>query len=148
MITIDASVLVAAGSPDDPAQADAAAFLVSAISAGVAVHQPTLALVEVSAAVARRTGDHDLAREAGAALLAMPGLVLHSLDLDASAEAAALAAQRRLRAADSVYAAIAARHEATLVTLDDELRDRSRAVVDAVGPREWLDRGLAPADSV
>ena len=89
MITIDASVLVAAASPDDPAGPDAAAFIEAALTEGLAVHQPTLTLVEVSAAVARRTGDEGLAMEAGAALLSMPGLVLHPLDLEASADASA-----------------------------------------------------------
>jgi predicted nucleic acid-binding protein len=140
VITIDASVLVAAGSPDDPERPDAAAFLVAALGSGEPIHQPTLTLVEVSAAVTRRTGDADLAREAGQALLAMPGLVLHTLDLDASADAAALAARLALRGADAVYAATALRQGATLVTLDDELRSRSSTLIDAVSPTEWLAR--------
>jgi predicted nucleic acid-binding protein len=140
MITIDASVLVATGTPDDAAGADAAAFLTGAIAADVPIHQPTLTLVEVAAAIARRTGDADLALEAGQALLGMPGLVLHALDVDASADAAALAGRLQLRGADSIYAATALRHAATLVTLDDELRIRSRPVVDAVSPTEWLKR--------
>jgi predicted nucleic acid-binding protein len=140
MITIDASVLVAAGTPDDSAGADAAAFLTAAIAADGPIHQPTLSLVEVAAAIARRTGDADLALQAGQALLGMPGLVLHALDGDASADAAALAGRLQLRGADAIYAATALRHAATLVTLDDELRTRSRPVVDAVSPTEWLKR--------
>ncbi len=140
MITIDASVLVAAGTPDDTASADATAFLAAAIAADLPAHQPTLTLVEVAAAIARRTGDADLALKAGQALLEMPGLVLHALDIDASADAAALAGRLHLRAADAVYAATALRHEATLVTLDDELRTRSRPAIDAVSPTEWLAR--------
>jgi predicted nucleic acid-binding protein len=138
VITIDASVLVAAGSPEDPMRRNAAEFLVAALESGEPIHQPTLTLVEVSAAVARRTGNAHLARETGLALLAMPGLVLHALDLDASAEAAALAGRLQLRGADAVYAATALRHGATLVTLDDELRSRSSTLVDAVRPSEWL----------
>ena len=138
--TIDASVLVAAGTTDDPAGAEAAAFLAAALAAGLPAHQPTLTLVEVAAAIARRTGDADLAMEASRALLGIPGLVLHALDLDLSAEAAALAGRLQLRGADAIYAATALRHEATLVTLDDELRTRSRPVVDAVSPAEWLKR--------
>ena len=140
MITIDASVLVAAGTPDDSAGADAAAFLAAAIKADLPAHQPTLTLVEVAAAIARRTGDADLALEAGQALLGLPGLVLHALDVDASADAAALAGRLHLRAADAIYAATALRHESTLVTLDDELRARSSPVVDAVSPAGWLER--------
>jgi predicted nucleic acid-binding protein len=140
MITIDASVLVAAAFPDDPAGQDAAACIEAALTEGLVVHQPTLTLVEVSAAVARRTGDERLAMEAGAALLSIPGLVLHPLDLEASADASAIAARLHLRAADAVYAATAARHATVLVTLDDELFARSGSVVDVVTPAGWLAR--------
>jgi predicted nucleic acid-binding protein len=140
LITIDASVLVAAGAPDDPAGADAAGFLASAFAADLPTHLPTLTLVEVAAAIARRTGDADLALHAGQALLGLPGLVLHALDIDASADASALASRLQLRGADAIYAATALRYAATLVTLDDELLTRSRPVVDAVSPTEWLKR--------
>jgi predicted nucleic acid-binding protein len=140
VITIDASVLVAAGAPDDPAAPDASAFIAAALSSGIAIHQPTSALVEVAAAIGRRTGDEDLAMDAGSALLAMPGLVIHPLDLEASAGAAALAGRLRLRGADAVYAAVALRYGTTLVTLDDELLARSRPLVDALTPTEWLVR--------
>ena len=140
MITIDASVLVAAGTPDDAANGVSAAFLAAAIAEDVPAHQPTLTLVEIAAAIARRTDNADLAMAAGQALLAMPGLVLHALDVDSSAEAAALAGRLQLRGADAVYAAVALRYETTLVTLDDELSTRSRPVVDAVSPGEWLAR--------
>ena len=140
MITIDASVLVAAGSPEDPAHEVATAFLEVVGDRGLVCHQPTLSVVEVAAAIGRRTGREDLAADASAALLAMPGLVLHPLDVEASAEAASLAARLRLRAADAVYAAIAVRHDAALVTLDDEILVRSVVIVDAVSPAGWLDR--------
>jgi len=140
VITIDASVLVAAGAPDDSASAAAAAFIDAALTEGVAIHQPTLTLVEVGAAIARRTGDSGLAMEAGAALLSLPGLVLHPLDIDAAADGAALAARLRLRGADAIYAATAMRSGTTLITLDDELLQRTVPLVDAVTPTEWLER--------
>jgi predicted nucleic acid-binding protein len=133
-------VLVAAGAPDDPARGDGEAFLAAALAAEVPIHQPTLSLVELPAAIARRTGDTELAGEAAQALLAMPGLVLHPLDLEASADAASIAGRLLLRGVDAVYASTALRERATLVTLDDELRERASPVVDAVSPREWLER--------
>ena len=140
MITIDASVLVAAASPTDRARSDAVSFLSAAVGADLRIHQPTLSLVEVAAAIARRTGDDGLAQEAATALLGMPGVVVHPLDLGASADAAALAARLQLRGADAVYAATALRHRSTLVTLDEELRSRASFVVDVVAPSEWLAR--------
>ena len=140
MITIDASVLVAAGSPDDMASQQSVRFLRAALGAGLVVHQPTLTLVEVSASIARRTNDPALARDVGLRLLQMPGLVMHPLDIEAAAEAAAIAGRAQLRGADAIYAATALRHGTTLVTLDQELLTRTAGIVDSVGPAEWLER--------
>lgn len=140
MITIDASVLVAAGSPDDMASQQSVRFLRAALGAGLAVHQPTLTLVEVSASIARRTNDPALAREVGLRLLQMPGLVMHPLDIEAAAEAAAIAGRAQLRGANAIYAATALRHGTTLVTLDQELLTRTAGIVDSIGPAEWLER--------
>lgn len=140
MITIDASVLVAAASASDPARSEAAAFLAAAVRGADPIHQPTLSLVEVVAAIARRTGDEGLAQEAGSALVVMPGVLVQPLDLDASAEAAALAAHLGLRGADAVYVATALRHGTTLVTLDDEMLHRASIVIDVTTPSGWLAR--------
>ncbi len=140
MITIDASVLVAAGAAEDPANRESMEFLRDALRAGLAVHQPTLSLVEVSASIARRTNDPALAREAGLRLLQMPGLVMHPLDIEAAAESAAIAGRALLRGADAVYVATALRHGTTLVTLDQELLTRTVPIVDSVTPAEWLER--------
>lgn len=140
MVTIDASVLVAAGANDDPAGPESVAFLRAVLRAGRPVHQPTLALVDVAAAIARRTGDADRAREAGLRLLQMPGLVLHQLDVESAAEAAAMAGRVRLRAADAVYAATALRHGTILVTLDDDLSTRTAPTVVSLTPGDWLHR--------
>ncbi len=140
MITIDASVLVAAGSPGDIANDESVRFLRAALGAGLAVHQPTLTLVEIAASIARRTNDPALAREAGLRLLQMPGLVMHPLDVEAAAEAAAIAGRAMLRGADAIYAATALRHGTTLVTLDHELLTRTSGVIDSIEPAGWLER--------
>ena len=140
MVTIDASVLVAAGASDDPHHEPSAMFMTAVIGAGRRIHQPTLSLVEVAAAIARRTNDAALAREAGVRLLRLPGLVVHPLDMRSAADAAALAGRLRLRGADSVYAATALRHGAVLVTLDDDLRTRTASVLRAESPSDWLAR--------
>ena len=137
MVTIDASVLVAADSADEEARELARAFLERVLESGSAVHQPTLAIVEVTAAIARRTGDAAHARAAGVHVLDMPGLVLHDLDPPTALVAAGLASDLRLRAADAVYAATALVHGTTLVTLDAELATRAAGVIGTCAPGEW-----------
>lgn len=138
MITIDASVLVAAGDPGDPRRAEASAAMETAIARGMAIHQPTLTLIEIGAAIARRSDDVTLAREAGAALLSLPGLVLHPLVLAAATDAAAVAAELRLRGADAIYVATALQASTTLITLDDEQSSRARSIVPTATPATWL----------
>lgn len=138
MVTVDASVWVAADPMAGEAHAEAAAFLESVLRAGLAIHQPAITLVEVAAAIARRTGDPDLARRAAAIVLRTPRLVVHPLDMDAAGDAAELAADTRLRAADAIYASTARRAGTTLVTLDLELLARARDLVPAVTPSTWV----------
>ena len=139
MFTIDASVLVAANTPDEVAHASARAFLQRALASGAAVHQPTLAVVEVTAGIARRTGDPAHARAVGVQSLGLPGLVLHDLDGDAALVAAGLASDLGLRAAEAVYAATALVHGTVLVTLDVELATRASTVIEAHTPAGWLE---------
>ena len=141
MVTVDASVWVAIDADDEEAAGECRDFLASVLARRQEVHQPTLTVVEVCAAVARRTGDEALSREAGARLLRFPSLTVHPLDLEASGLAAALAAEARLRGADAVYAATARRHGTVLVTLDRELLERSSQQVTTATPAEWLQGG-------
>ena len=138
MLTIDASVLIAAAIRDEPAHAAAADALRRVTGSGLEIHQPAIALVEITSAAARRTGDGAFARRVGQAMLAMPGLVVHALDADAALIAATLASDLRLRVADAVYAATALASGTTLMTLDAELVDRAGSVVPAITPSDWI----------
>lgn len=139
MVTIDTSVWVAADGGDEAAWEESRVFIERVIGEGIPVHQPTLTLVEVSAAVARRTGSAKRAREAGSRLLRFPGLVVHGLDVELAGLSAAFAARARLRGADAVYAATAGALGTRLVTLDRELLDRARPVVATTTPGEWVE---------
>lgn len=68
----------------------------------------------------------------------LPHLVLVDLDGSLARQAAELAAQYRLRGADSVYATVARRFGSRLVTLDREQHARAGRVVAAWLPKEAL----------
>lgn len=64
---------------------------------------------------------------------------LLEVDRELSWRSAQIAARHRLRGADSVYVATAESHDATLVTWDQEMRDRGAAVVDTQTPKQWTE---------
>lgn len=60
----------------------------------------------------------------------LSGLELHSVDEALALEASDLAKDLRLRGADSVYVALAARFGLPLVTWDQELLERAASRID------------------
>lgn len=139
MVVIDASVWVAADS-DETGRAVSEAFLSALLASGATIHQPTLTLVELTAAVARRTRDEALGREAGGVVMAVPGLVLHDLDVTAAADASIVAAGALMRGADAVYGACALATGSILVTLDQDQLERSPSGLRVMTPEGWLRR--------
>jgi predicted nucleic acid-binding protein len=141
VLTIDASVLVAAAIPDEPSH-DVAHTLLRAIGrAGLPIHEPAIAVVEVAAGIARRTGELRLAEDSVRLLVGLPGAEYHALDLPAAVNAAGVARELHLRAGDALYAAVALDHGCTLVTMDEELLRRAGPLVDACTPEAWIARG-------
>jgi len=137
-VTLDASVWLAALSPAERDHAECASLVASFLERGAALHQPGLFVIEVCATIARRTRDRALAIEAGRATLGVPGLVVHALDHEMAAEAAEIAAACALRGADAVYVATARRVDATLLTLDREVRQRAEPMAAVRTPGEWI----------
>jgi predicted nucleic acid-binding protein len=136
-LTIDASVLVAARAPGEPGHEASRELVRRAIVAGVPLVLPTLAYVECVAAVARKTGDAGLAADAGTVLRSLSRVRWVALDEEHAAEAARVAAERRLRAADAVYVAVARLAGASLVTLDGEVALRAAPEVRCMAPDAW-----------
>ncbi len=110
----------------------------------IPVSAPTLALVEVAGALARRTGSQPLAESAIRYLKGQSWLTLSPLSIAFSETAARVAIASSLRGADAVYVALARMESAPLITLDDEMLNRGAPAVLAMTPAEWLRQN--PAD--
>lgn len=137
-LTIDANVWLAAADVDEPAHDACFACLRQALLRKARLEHPWLLLVEVSATVARKTHKPALAEEAVAVVQAVPGHVWHTLDADLARTARRLAAQLTLRGADAIYAAVAKRSGAVLLTCDGEMHARAAGAIVCLTPEEWL----------
>ena len=138
ILTIDASVFVAAARSQETHYAISRQFLRQVRSQNATVFCPSLVLPECAAAIVRPTGDTALGEELVALIAGFPGLRLVSLDSSLAQQAVQIATHHRLRGADSVYVAVANAANATLITWDDEMLDRGASVVTTRTPQQWM----------
>lgn len=136
--TVDASVFLNAFNPYGAGHEDSHRFLSLLQEQATPIIVPALLLPEVAAAVSRGRQDEALAREFAAALHRLPHLVWVALDTNLARQASDVAARYRLRGSDAVYAAVALRFGAALVTLDRDQRQRVTEILTAQTPSEFL----------
>jgi predicted nucleic acid-binding protein len=137
-VIIDASVWVAIFRDNDVHHVVSVRFLETAIAAGQDLHLPNLALAEIAGVIARQTGNSRLASRTLNAVLALPRLQRHDFTDPMADRAAALAASCKLRGADAVYVSLAEALKRPLISLDNEILERSTRVVKARTPADWL----------
>ncbi|GAB4495874.1 MAG: hypothetical protein Fur0016_15180 [Anaerolineales bacterium] len=128
-LTIDASVFVSAFTPSEAAHQISKAFMRQVRDASLPILVPTLLIPEIAAAIGRGQGKPDLGYAFALQVSRYPNVTLISLDENLAESAAEIAANHRLRGSDAVYAAVARRFAATLVTLDAEQLERVRPVI-------------------
>jgi predicted nucleic acid-binding protein len=138
-LTLDASVFLNAFNPAEPHHADSSRLMAHVRADAIPLVTPTLALPEVSAAIARTTGDSDTARRFAEQLRILPGLILVPLDEMLALQAAQVAAEQRLRGSDAVYGAVCLRFGSSLITLDREQLERLKPILRTRTPRQALD---------
>lgn len=125
MVVVDASVWVARLVPQDTFHALVRDWMAARRAENTFLISPALLLPEVAGAIARRTGDHELARRALEALQRLPGLRLILMERGLVEAAGQLAAQLGLRGADAVYVAAAEVLSLPLCTLDEDQARRA-----------------------
>lgn len=136
--TVDAVIWVAAAREEEPEHRSPRAVIAAVVSDDVPVHQPALTFTEVAGAVRRRSGSPEVAEAAVVTLSSMPTMVVHPSGLEEAMDAARLAAWMGLRGPDATYLAVARSTGSPLVTLDQELLDRSPPDVRVMTPERWL----------
>ena len=136
MLVVDASVWVSRYLPAEETHDASREWLESYFPAGGQLVEPMLLLVELSAAISRRTGAADVAWETAERLTRLRGIRFVPLDRRLGVMATRVAADRRLRGADAIYAAVAHRLAVPLVTWDREQLDRAGGLIRVGTPDE------------
>ncbi len=126
-VVVDASVWVAALDPKDSFHEESRDFLRRLVRERTPVMVPSLARLEVACAVARKLRDGAKARRLAEAGFEAVSAAVVPLDDLLMAEALDVGTRLLLRGADSVYAAVAERVGADLVSWDEEHRTRAGA---------------------
>ena len=129
-VVVDASVWVSRLIEEDVFHNLCRQWLHGQQSRGNQFVAPALLLVEVAAAISRRTGDTDLARRAADALKRLPDLRLVEMGNDVVQTAVVAGAELGVRGADAFYIAIAQQLGLPLATLDSDQRHRAGRVVE------------------
>lgn len=135
---IDASVWVAAFLTGDANHDASAAVLRALVQGRQQTATPVLALPEIAGAIARRTGDNELAVAAVAFLRKQTWLEFVLIDEPLARGATDIAIRQRLRGADAVYVALASQRDGILITLDREMLERAPTSVTTYTPSDWL----------
>ena len=138
MFTIDVSVHINALNSAEEGSSESQAFLTQTSGQPWPIFSPTLLLVEVAVAVARVFDDAEKGAMLAQAIRNLPAQIWVPLDESLADEAARLGAERRLRGADAVYAAVAQRCGTILVTRDRQQLQRLPPTVPALTPTKAL----------
>jgi predicted nucleic acid-binding protein len=142
MTVVDASAWISHLVWEDDHHQDTQAWLRSRPLTPGRFAAPSLLLVEIAGALARRSGRPNSALRLVARLSATSALRLYPFDEARRDEYVQLAATLRMRAPDVLYVALALELGVPLVSWDRQQRERAVTVVEVVTPTEALARGL------
>jgi len=128
-LTIDSSVIISSLLKNEPHHKEALLIWEDMLKGKCFVINPFSVLVEVVAAIRRRTGLASLAMEVKKELIDTENVSFVILDDKAAVEAAEIAAKTGLREMDALVVQVAKEYNAELISFDKEMMRKSRAVL-------------------
>lgn len=128
-LTIDSSVIVASLLEQEKDHLKALSLWKEVVTGNAVAIMPYTVLVEVVAAVRRRTGQKDLAQKVKKELLALDTVNFVIVDPDSASDASDIAIETGVRGMDAVVIQTAKEYNTTLVSLDAEMMEKSAAMV-------------------
>jgi predicted nucleic acid-binding protein len=133
-VVVDASVWISRLVKDDANHQRCLAWFRAQATSGGRLLAPVLVLAEIAGGIARRTGKTTTALHAIRLVQRLPRVRLVVMSATLADLAAKMAATYQLRGADAVYVATAQRLGVSLVTLDNDQRQRGSAIIRTQEP--------------
>lgn len=130
-LTIDSSVIISSLLEQESRHQEAYAIWERVLTGKDFAVMPFSVLVEVAAAIRRRTGSEELALEVKKALLAIDSVSFIVIDEKAAEDAADLAAKSAVRGMDALVMQVAREFETELVSFDKEMMEKAKVVLKA-----------------
>ena len=127
-LTIDSSVIIASLLKKEPRYKEALEIWNAVLSGRNVAVMPYSVLVEVVAAIKRRTGSESLAMEVKQELLNIEAISFVILDDKSAVEAADLAAKMGVRGMDALLIQVAKEFGTELISFDEEMMLKSRII--------------------
>jgi len=126
-LTLDSSVIIASLLEKEPRHREALEIWSTILAGKNVAIMPYSVLVEVVAAIKRRTGSEALALEVKEELLNVETISFVILDDKSAVEAADLAAKTGVRGMDALLIQVAKEFGTELVTFDEEMMSKSKS---------------------
>jgi predicted nucleic acid-binding protein len=134
MPVIDASVYISLINAGEEQHASSWEWFESAQAKQEPLSAPVILLAEVAAALSRGVGDSALAQRVVDQLKRSRAIELIPVTSALAEQAAAIAAEHRIRGCDAIYVALASRLDDSLVTLDRQQLERAPTIVTVRKP--------------
>ena len=138
MYCIDASVVTNSQITDEKFHEHSRRFMDAAIGKRVRIILPEIIIPEMASAIARGTGDVQLAMKFIYEFRKILNIDILPIERNLSNLAAEIAAKYKLRGADSIYIAVSLAYDLRLITLDKHQKQNAPNNVVVLTPEEEL----------
>jgi predicted nucleic acid-binding protein len=136
-ITIDSSVIVAALHENEVKHKECKSLFEKVKNGEYLAIEPFIVLVEVVAAIKRRTGSSHLAERVKTDLCNIDSIVFMEVVSYRAHEAADIAKEIGVRGMDAIVIQIAREFNVPLVSLDSEMLERSKSIIRINEVENW-----------
>jgi predicted nucleic acid-binding protein len=129
-LTVDSSIIVSSLLEKEPRHKEAQKIWDTILAGKNVAILPYSVFVEVVAAVRRRTGSEELAREVGKQLLEIEAVFLVGLDDKTAQDAAEMATKTGVRGMDALVLPVARDFGTELLSFDEEMMAKARGLIN------------------